>query len=705
MFADAISLPPSSVDWNFPSPSATPTTGSFNQNVFTTPKTATFPSHFADAFSTPQMPSYATPRQPDYPTMTPIQRPHNASAETLRNNYYASMQASGGHINNTQHVMPPPSHTPSYNQGPMTSPIYGNSHIHPQQGGAMSFDTSQMQTPPPTRGQSARKATPQQVAFGTPSTIASRRFVTPQQGPNSTMPPHAHHAQAPMQFPQLHFSPDMYQFTNLGPVSAPVMPQTQLLWEQNGSPNMYHQQNTLDDPFAPMTSQPMVWPPSSAVQTNGGQHMPYGTPSMNGFQPQQHAQRPASAAPVPQAQPHLSPPVMSSVGVNPSLVYSSPVRPAMPVHASESKSRSAGQRPDPKRKDSAAVEHKRSDTVTSTVSVPAPSRPELRRSNTTGTARPQSALPLIGSENLSRSNSVMQPPRTASPLKRVGKTPLGSISENRKTQLRRSVVLTIDGQTGLARTETRPLDDSPTKSIRDRYPGLFDSDSSDGEESEEEQTPSRSSSFNFARGEERKSKAVKLDPPVENLEGLSIPRSSSSASMKVTPSRAAIAAAAQLRRGGSLRKQTPSRTGQKRQGLSSNSSIDTAPMDMAGDTRPSAVSPDESGKDFEWNHPTLDAHNRRWSMMSLEQQQSISPTHQSFPSSARRPQPQGRLIRCSCGLSDERGQTLVQCHLCTQWSHAPCVGLDPTRLPPSFTCFLCTRPGHRPGKVGSRNRA
>ncbi|CAK3860917.1 hypothetical protein AC578_8549 [Lecanosticta acicola] len=706
--------PLSAVDWNFPSPSATPTNASFGHNVYNTPKTAIFPSHFADAFSTPQMPAYTTtPRQLDHLTMTPVQRQH-ASAETLRDNYYANVPASScGPLNNVQRSMPPPSHTPTAYQGQMTSPVYGN--IHSQSASAMSFDTSQMQTPPPTRGTSARKPTPpQQVAFGTPSTIASRRFVTPQQVPNSNMPSQAQHAHMPMQFPQLQFSSDVYQFTNLGPASAPVFPQTQLLWEQTASPNMYSQQAMLDDPFAPMTSQPKIWPPVSAAQQNNGQQMSFSTPVMNGFQvQQQQAHRPASAAPVAQSQPHLSPPVMTCAVVNPSLVYSSPVRPAMPpVRAHESKPRGAAPRPEPKRKDSGAIDHKRSDTVTSTISAPIPSKPQLRRSNTAGTtSRPQSAHPSVGSDSLSRSNSVKQPPRTVSPLKRIGKLPLGSISENKKAQLRRSVILTVDGETGLARTETLPPDDSPTKSIRDRYPALFDSDSSDEEGEEEDLTPSRSTSFSFGRSEGRKSKAAKLDPPVENLEGLSIPRSSSSASMKVTPSRAAISAAAQLRRGGSLRRRTPSRNGQRRSAASANISIDTAPMDLAGDRRSLMLSPEEPGHDFDWDSSSLAAHNRRWSMMSLEQQ-NVSPTHQNSAvqhtqASNRRPQQAGRLLRCSCGVPEERGQALVQCRSCTQWAHAQCVGLDPTAIPPTFTCFLCTKPNtrNRPGKVGSRNKA
>lgn len=596
--------------------------------------------------------------------------------------------------------MPPPSQA-GYQQ-PVVSPIYGYSQaLPPHPGQPMAFDTSHMQTPPPTRGTSVKKPTPSQpIAFGTPSTIASRRFLTPQQVNTAQQQQVQGQQHTPMHFPHLQFSPDVYQFGNLGPASAPVFPQTQLLWEQTTSPQMYNQQAMLDDPFAPATSASMGWSPMPVHQSNA-QSVAFDTPAMNNFPVQAPMQRPASAAPVapnPTTQP---PSVSTSTGVDPSLVYSSPVRPILQSAPRQTKARTNANKSNAARKDSANVDHQRSETATSADAIITPvSKSELRCSNTTGTVRPSSAHPTMGGESLSRSKATLQPPRTASPLKRIGKASLGSISEAKKTTPRASVILTID-ENGRARTETTKADDdSPEKAMRERYPGLYDSDSSDEESEEEEQTPSRSASFSFAKGEERKSKAAKLDPPVENLEGLSLPRSSSAASMKVTPSRAAIAAAAQLRRGGSLRKQTPSRNGQRRAASNAAPSIDTAPMDVSTDRRQSMA----GAEDSDWTGSTLDQHNRRWSMMS--QQSSVSPTHppSDFPHPSQRsrlPVQHGRLVRCICGSTSDRGQALIQCHSCTQWVHSSCVGLDPTALPPSFTCFLCTKPTTGL-KVGSR---
>ncbi|KAI7598393.1 hypothetical protein KC319_g23012, partial [Hortaea werneckii] len=136
-------------DWTFPSPTATPTTAAFGNNVFQTPKTSTFPSHFRDAFSTPQIPGYTTPQQHQPASMTPGHRPQSSS-ETLRSNFYANVHA--------RH--PPVQHTPQYKTGPPAfSPVQQQQGIHfspPMQPGMhYPSEFTQTQTPPPTRDTSA----------------------------------------------------------------------------------------------------------------------------------------------------------------------------------------------------------------------------------------------------------------------------------------------------------------------------------------------------------------------------------------------------------------------------------------------------------------------------------------------------------------------------------------------------------------------
>ena len=685
------------------------------------------------------MAGFATPQQPQYSSMTPVQRPQTSS-ETLRSNYYANIQAVGSQ--SAGQTMPALGHM-DYGYS-MVSPPYGNTHAASMQLAMnTSFDSTQMRTPPPTRGTSAKNPhQAQQIAFGTPSTIASRRFMTPQQPlvPSNSAQPGL---STPVQFPQLQFSPDVYQFTNLGPASAPVMPQSRVLWSQSGGPVQSMPQATLDDPFAPASSNSLGWSPAIAQQSNP-QTVSFDTPAMDSFPIQAPQPRPASTVPLASNHAALSHNEPGSAGVDPSLLYSSPAR---PVARSSSRSKKARNQPPAngaQTKGSKTAIHSRSDTVSSNDTATSRGTTQLQRSNTTGTARPKSAqLSMTATESLSRSNSISQIPRTSSPAKRFGRPSLGSISESRPRQ-RTSVILTVD-ENGRARTETRRVDDSPTRSIRERYPALFDSDSSDTASDTSEQTPSRPSSFIFDKRDERRSKAAKLDPPVENLEGLSIPRSGSSASMKkgIPPSRAAVAAAAQLRRQSSLRRSTPSRNQNRRSLMSSSSTslIDTCPMDVStsqsqpqttdGIDQP-AYQPAEDQGVMNWADPrdtfaasssnaesALEEHNRRWSIMSFEQQQqpqAILPQQQqyqvaAFPNPGMQVQHHSQgthsrplLIRCVCGVGNESGQRLIQCQSCTQWLHTHCVGLDSQFLPPTFTCFLCTRPPSSAGNTGAFRR-
>ncbi|KAF2216556.1 hypothetical protein CERZMDRAFT_116457 [Cercospora zeae-maydis SCOH1-5] len=678
------------VDWTFPSPGATPTSAAYTPNAFHTPKTASFPSHFHDAFATPQMATY-TPIQPDFPDMHAAQRPHTAAPEVHRNTHL--------HMNPAQHAqaMPPPG--PCLYQNFIMSPMYHHTS-RPQTAApvneSVTSDTAQMQTPPPTRGSSVKKPQLQEVAFGTPSTIASRRFASPQVV-----------FQRPAQHPQMQLSPNMYQFGNFGPATAPGMPQVQLLWHQHGNPGgMQQQQPTLDDPFAPNASSSVQWSQNHLPQSVASPTA-FDTPAMNSFSIQPATQRPATAVQLN----YTADSVMTTTSVDPSLVYSSPIRPPLDFANETPKTKQTLQpsplEPIPKPKggrktESKRAEHKRTDTTTTVASSSTASsstlaapRPVLQRSNTTGTARPQSVQSLSSAESLSRRNSVLHPPRTASPLKRVGRANLGSISENRKPRVP-SVILTVDefGRARAVRTDA-PRENSPAKAMRERYPGLYDSDSSDEEEEGENDIPSRSTSFSFTKGQERTSKAAKLIPPIEGIDGLSIPRTSSAASMKVAPSRAAIAAAAQLRRGNSLRIRNPCRNGSLRGNNSALTSIDTAPMDMSSD-RQSFIGSEDFNRGLTLSSG---ASSRRRSMMSSSSEHQPGVSSRFLPTTAG----QAKRVRCLCGEDRENRERgpLVQCTSCTQYQHSSCVG--GSQAGASRTCFLCTKPTTRL-QVSNRRR-
>lgn len=180
-------------------------------------------------------------------------------------------------------------------------------------------------------------------------------------------------------------------------------------------------------------------------------------------------------------------------------------------------------------------------------------------------------------------------------------------------------------------------------------------------------------------------KAARLDPPVENLEGIDLPRSNSRASTKgITPSRAAISAAASLRRQGSLRRSSRTTPVKRNQMTRSASSlIDTCPMDISGMQLQS----------FDSSSPTsgLDLHSRPMNTASNDQQQAAKHRHQPPRLRSAFPIQEGPSIRCVCGISHDRGQLMVQCSSCTQFLHMPCTGLDGSQIPAGFVCFICER--------------
>jgi hypothetical protein len=409
-----------------------------------------------------------------------------------------------------------------------------------------------MQTPPPTRG-SSTKPRPQRLDSAT-----------------------AYPSTAP---PQPDFDPSTFSFTAPqhamdswsqppGPLSAPLSAPA---WTAN-----------QDDPFShwsthtPQSSQPSQ--PTVAPQ-----------PSRSHLPPQPStASRPAitrstSSNNVPYATPTAAkkPSVPSSV--NQTHLYSSPVRSHFPIIPET--------RPVSPEKPCLAPAFPSTSGPSSTRESTG-----LQRSNTVASFLKPS--PTIVSQapdtttSLGRSNSVSNLPRRSSPLKRIARGSLSSIAETSRPPIRTSVVLTIDAN-GTARTETRVIEESPSQSnkesqsIKEKYPNLWDDSDSDSDStSDHNKWPSRHDSLAHAHaGQERSAKMARLDRSSENLEMAQLPRSNSLASLK-TPCKAAYAAAIQLRRQGSAKKQQrPSSVQSRRNTLSSlNSSFENlAGLDLNKD--------------------------------------------------------------------------------------------------------------------------
>lgn len=432
----------------------------------------------------------------------------------------------------------------------------------------LQLESFQIQTPPPTRGSSAKRRSVRalDVRFGTPSTIATK---TPQLAHHNTYPD-----TSSIEVSQPGFSAaTALQFSDFGPATAPpILDQKEFSWNNTAVQCSSDNLAMLEDPF--------IFKPLHKAQS----------PTKNSQGQQQHPSRLASLRSVNGRQythslqgPSQSHQRTGSSGVDPSLVYSSPgafttsrlmlagtegrVPYEQQLHDSRrelenSRSRRPSQYPP------------RSNVLTSSMNPP--SRPSLHRSSTTGGSRSAS---LSASNDLgimlSRSNTTPDIPRNPSPLKRVGRPLLSSISETSQTRTQ-TVVLTVDAN-GRARTETRVIDPSPARSVRERYPSLWDDSDSGCESDASTHVSSRNASFTFPKRHERTSKVARLDPDLEGLQGLSLPRPSSSASLR-TPSKAASAAAAQLRRQSSARKAKGKYDSSRRSTLASlnNSFVDLA---------------------------------------------------------------------------------------------------------------------------------
>ena len=157
---------------------------------------------------------------------------------------------------------------------------------------------------------------------------------------------------------------------------------------------------------------------------------------MGSFPIQEPHPRPVNA--YPQATGHSSmqlPSQNSAAGVNPSLLHTSPAKPPPRSGSRETlrqlNAASVHNVSRVSQNPTASRHHAASPTETSANSASG----SLRRSNTTANTRPKSAQSSFDTgDNLNRSNSIGQPPRTASPLKRFGKPSLGSISESKATK-------------------------------------------------------------------------------------------------------------------------------------------------------------------------------------------------------------------------------------------------------------------------------
>lgn len=410
----------------------------------------------------------------------------------------------------------------------------------------VTMDFSQMQTPPPTRDAHSRRGVQQsgEHDFTTPATVIQR---TPQQMPTGEL-----FNQTPFGFTNSLFSPELMQFPNNAPMSAPPMPQSRLFWDQSTDGSQMDVDMSLGvDPFGPT--------PHRVEQNFDWQAFPTPTPhqgTSHGFMSH------GMSSPGPRAfgtgafdSSQMSRPgsfVATSTGVDPSMLFSfsNPeledssfgIMPPINTHNSfssrqpyETQARDAHQEKTIARK--AKSQHSRSNTNSSSGSAEA-SRPGLQRSNTDSGFR--KSRPSSMESRASAQAAASTIPRRSSPLKRQSGGPLMSIPEVRRPRTR----LVID-ETGRARTETvlaeedeaslRETQVQSSKDVRRQYPGLWDDDDTESDEEDIGPTISRNTSFTMPsiQPQRRASKHARADSGgLERSNSFKMPRPSSRTSLR-----------------------------------------------------------------------------------------------------------------------------------------------------------------------------
>jgi hypothetical protein len=188
----------------------------------------------------------------------------------------------------------------------------------------------------------------------------------------------------------------------------------------------------------------------------------------------------------------------------------------------------------------ARSQHSRSNTNSSSGSVEN-TRPGLHRSNTDSGLRKSRAS--SADSRISNPAPGATIPRRSSPLKRQSGGPLAvapGVALTSIPEIRRPRTRLIIDETGRARTETVPVEDtedtprvvqrSSSKDVRHQYPGLWDEDETESEDDEPPPALSRNTSFNMPQPQppRRATKHARSDSgALERSNSFKIPRPSS----------------------------------------------------------------------------------------------------------------------------------------------------------------------------------
>ncbi|KAF1980030.1 hypothetical protein BU23DRAFT_809 [Bimuria novae-zelandiae CBS 107.79] len=712
-----------SSDWHLPSPSSTPKSTA-PDSTLRTPKTDTFPqSHFLDAWSTPRVNGQQTPAQtPTLAFSTPIERPSTSQSQKVR-----TPDDPAFHVNHfavTNLPLPPvdPSRRLASSPDPQSVNRTGAAASRPR---PLSMDTSQMQTPPPTRDAMSRRLQQSAGSVATPNTVIAR---TPAQVP----PADGLFNHTPLGYPSLQFSPDMVQFSSTGPMSAPPLPHSRLFWDQSSDVA----QMDVDMPYA---SDPFGPTPHKIEGNLNWQtfHTPVNN-QMNSqaFQPLQGLPSPGPASSFAtsnaddgsNSRPNSF--ISTSGGVDPSMLFSfsspgpSSFNTSVPVpnHQIETRQPYETQLIDSlrEREEVKKVKSQHSRTSTNSSNASSEARPNLQRSNTDSGLRKN--RPLSMESRSSGSAAAHNIPRRSSPLKRSSGASLMAIPEVRRPRTR----LIVD-ENGRARTETVPADEDEERmetrrnpqDLRKQYPGLWTDDDSDTEEDEAPPvvTLSRTTSFNMPP-QRRASKHARNDSSeLHRSNSFKMARPSSRPSSGVFD-KASFDTVRPVRRVADNAHRRFSMMDFPTSFDDTQGGADQPMPDSAGDAIGALKKAVEGRQKQRSVQNTLQAHNQRWAQASADLAQgqstlfdpfnnafSASPANTSDTTlttpSTDRSSISNESTRCVCNGIDD-GRPMILCESCKNWLHMPCVGLHDKNIPAVYVCVFCT--GQTPLARGGRVR-
>lgn len=583
-----------------------------------------------------------------------------------------------------------------------------------------------MQTPPPTRDATSRRSLQQSggSVFATPATVIHR---TPYQAP----PPEALFDQTPFGLVNVQYTPDLMNFPNGVPMSAPPMPQSRLFWDQANEVSHMDVDLPYQDPFGPtphrvehdVNWQALQSPSATHVQSHDFRSLPT-LPSQGPMAP--FGINHMDAGQSSQANSFAS----TFAGVDPNMLFSfsnqemSTSFGNMPQQvASVDASRQPYETQTESIRDRGKIrkarsQHSRSNTNSSSGSVEN-ARPGLQRSNTDGGFTKNRTLSIDSRFSAPAAAAIV--PRRMSPLKRSNGASLKSIPEMRRPRTR----LIID-ETGRARTETVAVDeeDTPKQSrqplntdMRRQYPGLWEEGESESEDDEPAPTISRNPSFNVPQPQRRTSKHARADSGnLDRANSFKIPRpaprSSSGAFDKASfeTARPNRKPADRPTRSFSMMELTTA-VEHPRVVKQTDQAMPGSPGDALGALK--KVVAGRQQRVERASHNTLKAHNQRWAQASadlnnattLHDQGHYDPFSNTFNGSPTTDTPStdrsslsNESTRCICDAVDE-AQPMLQCESCSKWLHMACLGLNANSLPAVYICVFCTAsaPGARGG--------